>query len=74
MKKRYNGFKKLPSKVMPMPKQILVSCMKMVRGVTQDYEKAVEWYQKAADQGHADKPNTILRCMYANGNGVLQEL
>ena len=42
-----------------MPNSILVSCMSSGDGVTQDYEKAVQWYQKAADQGHAEAQYNI---------------
>ena len=39
------------------------------RGVPQDNEKAIAWYRKAAEQGHA-----IAQCnvgwMYENGRGV----
>ncbi|MGP9666732.1 tetratricopeptide repeat protein [Psychrobacter sp. AOP31-A1-22] len=34
-----------------------------------DYAKAVEWYTKAAEQGHADSQNN-LGVMYAKGEGV----
>ena len=39
------------------------------KGVRQDYTKAFEWYQKAADQGNGiGKFN--LGTLYYNGNGV----
>ncbi|OAV05604.1 hypothetical protein AO379_1461 [Moraxella catarrhalis] len=41
------------------------------RGVRQDYQKAVEWYTKAAGQGHA-KAQFNLGVMYARGQGVRQ--
>ena len=41
------------------------------QGVKQDYFKAVEWYQKAADQGHAAAQYN-LGIMYKNGLGVKQ--
>ena len=37
-----------------MPNSILVVMYDGGEGVTQDKEKAVQWYQKAAEQGHAD--------------------
>jgi hypothetical protein len=41
-------------------------------GVKQDYNQAVAWYQKAADQGYADA-QTNLGFMYKNGYGVKQD-
>ena len=41
------------------------------KGVPQDFQKAAEWYQKAAEQGHA-KAQFNLGVMYANGEGVSQ--
>jgi hypothetical protein len=41
-------------------------------GVAQDNAKAVEWYQKAADQGHA-RAQFNLGVKYANGEGVTQD-
>ena len=38
-------------------------------GVPQDYGKAVEWYTKAAKQGHKDAQYN-LAAIYHNGNGV----
>ena len=40
-------------------------------GVKQSYEKAVEWYAKAAKQGQTDAQFN-LGFMYANGHGVKQ--
>ncbi len=42
------------------------------QGVPQDYKKAVEWYARAADQGHA-MGQANLGVMYANGQGVPQD-
>jgi TPR repeat protein len=42
------------------------------RGVAQDYAAAVNWYRKAADQGHAGAQNN-LGVMYMNGAGVAQD-
>ena len=42
------------------------------RGVKQDYIKAVEWYQRAAEQGVADAQYN-LGVMYYNGQGVKQD-
>ena len=41
------------------------------RGVEQSYEKAVEWYRKAADQGYARAQHN-LGYMYYSGHGVEQ--
>ena len=38
----------------------------------QDYEKAVEWYRKSAEQGDADAQNNLGYCYY-NGQGVAQD-
>ena len=40
-------------------------------GVKQSYEKAMEWYAKAAKQGHA-RAQFNLGVMYENGHGVKQ--
>ena len=40
--------------------------------VPQDYQKAVEWYQKAAEQGYADA-QYMLGFMYHHGQGVPQD-
>ena len=42
------------------------------RGVKQDYIKAVEWYQRAAEQGYA-AAQYHLGVMYDNGQGVKQD-
>jgi TPR repeat protein len=42
------------------------------KGVSQDYEKAVYWYQKAADQGDANG-QLNLGLMYDKGRGVEQD-
>ncbi|KAI7817195.1 hypothetical protein BC939DRAFT_466762 [Gamsiella multidivaricata] len=39
------------------------------KGVLQDYSKAMEWYLKAANRGHADA-QFILGTMYNCGMGV----
>jgi uncharacterized protein len=36
------------------------------RGVKQDYKKAIEWYEKSANQGNT-KAQFNLGIMYANG-------
>jgi len=43
------------------------------RGVPQDYERAVTWYRRAAQQGDAQAQNN-LGVMYENGYGVPQDL
>ncbi|WP_032501022.1 tetratricopeptide repeat protein, partial [Vibrio tasmaniensis] len=42
------------------------------RGVSQDYEEAVSWYRKAAEQGYA-RAQTNLGWMYDEGRGVSQD-
>ena len=42
------------------------------KGVRQDYTKAREWYQKAADQGDAYAQNNI-GAMYYLGHGERQD-
>ena len=42
------------------------------QGVKQDYFKAVEWYQKAAEQGLAHAQYN-LGVMYEEGRGVKQD-
>ncbi|HIU97479.1 MAG TPA: sel1 repeat family protein, partial [Candidatus Ornithoclostridium faecigallinarum] len=41
-------------------------------GVKQDWQKAVEWYAKAAEQGDAVAQCNLGIC-YANGQGVKQD-
>ncbi len=42
------------------------------KGVPQDYQEAVRWYQKAAEQGHA-WAQVNLGLMYARGQGLAQD-
>src|SRR5712664_4001235 len=42
------------------------------QGVAQDYAKALEWYEKAADKGNADAMNNI-GTLYYNRRGVEQD-
>ena len=42
------------------------------KGVEQDFNKAVEWYTKAAKQNHAPAQNALGDC-YKNGEGVEQD-
>jgi hypothetical protein len=42
------------------------------RGVAQDYAKAAEWYEKAADKSNADAMFS-LGVLYQNGWGVLPD-
>ena len=60
----YNQLKHLRPKYQALPGQ---HC----KGVRQDYQKAVEWYTKAANQGDADVQH-LLGIMYKNGDGVPQ--
>ena len=41
-------------------------------GVSQDYEEAVPWFRKTAEQGNA-KAQYNLGIMYVNGEGVPQD-
>lgn len=41
-------------------------------GITQDYSKAIEWFQKAADENFAPAQD-MLGFMYNNGHGVNQD-
>lgn len=41
-------------------------------GVTQDWEKAVEWYRKAADLGHVLAQTSLGNCL-REGRGVLRD-
>ena len=49
----------------------LGKCYENGRDVVQSYEKAVEWYRKAAEQGHAAAQYNLGVC-YAEGRGVVQ--
>ena len=40
-----------------------------LKGVEQDYETAVEWYEKAAEQGDMSAQEKLIQC-YRNGKGV----
>ena len=42
------------------------------KGVTQDLKKALYWYEKAAEMGHA-RAQSNLGQMYGNGEGVAQD-
>lgn len=41
-------------------------------GTSKDMEKAVYWYQKAAEQGHTESQFRLAMC-YANGTGVAKD-
>ena len=43
-----------------------------MKGVLQDYEEAVKWYTKAAEQGH-EMAQLKLGNVYRDGKGVLQD-
>ena len=49
----------------------LGTCYYAGRGITKNYAKAVEWYQKAANQGN-DAAQCLLGMCYQHGNGVTQ--
>ena len=44
----------------------------LAHGVKQDYAQAIQWYRKAAAQGHA-RAQTILGYIYDKGEGVPQD-
>ena len=48
---------------------IFVRGIKKGQGIAQNYQQALAWYQKAANQGVAQAQNN-LGAMYANGLGV----
>jgi hypothetical protein len=47
----------------------LAYCYETGYGVTQSYEKAIEWYNKAVEQGNARAINN-LGVLYENGKGI----
>lgn len=48
------------------------ACYSAGAGVNRDFNKAVEWYMKAANQGHAGAQHSLGVC-YDNGRGVTQD-
>lgn len=46
-------------------------CYYRGEGTEQDYKKAAEWFQTAAEKGNHDA-QFILGCQYEEGNGVEQ--
>ena len=52
-----------------MPKHNLAFCYENGQGLKQDYEEAVKWYQKAAQQGNVNAMRNLARC-YRHGHGV----
>ena len=48
-------------------------CYANALGTEQKYEKAVEWYAKAAEQGHTNAQNGLGAC-YEQGTGVAKDL
>ena len=53
--------------------QMVKQTRKFFSGVPQDYNQAINWFQKAADQGDADAKSNVAR-MYTCGLGVTQDL
>jgi len=51
---------------------LLVDRLESGHGVKQDYNQAVKWYHKAADQGYAMAQDN-LSIMYYEGLGVKQD-
>ncbi|MBM7562709.1 tetratricopeptide repeat protein [Fusibacter tunisiensis] len=47
-------------------------CYENGDGVAQDYEEAVKWYKKAAEQGHVEAQFNLGLC-HENGDGVNQD-
>lgn len=41
--------------------------------VEKQWDKAVEWYRKAAVLGHAEAQRSLAICYYAGGNGIAQD-
>ena len=41
-------------------------------GIAKDSAKAVEWFQKAAEQGDADSQNSLGYCLH-NGIGIAKD-
>jgi len=41
-------------------------------GITQNYDKAFEWFSKSAEQGNSDA-NMLLGSMYLKGIGVAKD-
>ena len=48
-------------------------CYANGEGVPQDFQEAVKWYRKAAEQGHADAQNNLGN-RYYKGDGVMRNL
>ena len=46
-------------------------CYDEGKGIVQDYQKAVEWYSKAAEQDYHKAQSRLAMCYY-KGNGVEQ--
>lgn len=47
-------------------------CYYYGRGVLKDYQEAVKWYHKAADQDDADAQYNLGICFYW-GNGIIED-
>ena len=62
-----SGSRRRRRRVPPTPRFTSVSA-----GVAQDYKLAVEWFAKAAAQGHADAQNNLGIC-YKRGEGAAQD-
>src|ERR1035441_732697 len=54
------------------PLLVTVLCYHEGQGVEQDYQEAMKWYRKAADQGNARGQYGLGFC-YANGDGVIKD-
>ena len=58
---------------LPEAQYMLGKCYFFGRGVTQDYTKAVYWYQEAAERGNARAQVNLGNCYY-NGEGISKDL
>ena len=73
MCERWNGTGEVPTKVMLNAQCNLGGMYKYGHGVSQDYERAMEWHRKSASQGNAGAQFN-LSAMYWNGHAVLQDI
>ena len=65
--------RKPPRAGWPWHSTIVASMYELGEGVTQDYVKAAEWYEKSAEQGYG-MAQVSLGTLYHQGKGVAQDL